>query len=85
MSDKRITKLIDSTRIHLLISMNPDGYEISKEGDEGSSFGRSNANSVDLNRNFPDQYGVNQVTTFLKETNFFFNFYYFLVQRKTRT
>lgn len=65
MSEKRITRLIDSTRIHLLISMNPDGYEISKEGDEGSSLGRSNANRVDLNRNFPDQYGVNQVTTVL--------------------
>lgn len=39
--------------------MNPDGYEISKVGDEGSLVGRNNANNVDLNRNFPDQYGTN--------------------------
>ena len=40
--------------------MNPDGYEISKVGDEGSLNGRNNAHDVDLNRNFPDQYGVNE-------------------------
>lgn len=55
----RITKLIDTTRIHLLPSMNPDGYELSTEGDQSSSYGRKNTNDVDLNRNFPDQYGVN--------------------------
>lgn len=36
-----------------------DGYEISRPGDEGSIVGRVNAHNVDLNRNFPDQYGVN--------------------------
>ncbi|XP_037935345.1 carboxypeptidase D isoform X2 [Teleopsis dalmanni] len=55
--DQRITKLVNSTRMHFLYSMNPDGYEISKEGDKSSANGRSNANDVDLNRNFPDQYG----------------------------
>lgn len=40
-------------------TMNPDAYEISKVGDEGSLVGRNNANNVDLNRNFPDQYGMN--------------------------
>lgn len=39
--------------------MNPDGYELSHVGDEGSLDGRNNANDVDLNRNFPDQYGMN--------------------------
>ena len=53
---ERITKLIDTTRIHLLPSMNPDGWENSKEGDCTSVRGRFNANGVDLNRNFPDPY-----------------------------
>lgn len=56
----RITKLINSTRIHLMPSMNPDGYEMSKEGDETSVIGRGNAHDIDLNRNFPDQYGTNR-------------------------
>lgn len=41
-------------------TMNPDGYEISKLGDEGGLVGRNNAHNVDLNRNFPDQYGMNE-------------------------
>lgn len=56
----RITKLINSTRIHLMPSMNPDGYEMSSEGDETTAIGRGNAHNIDLNRNFPDQYGTNR-------------------------
>lgn len=59
--NERITKLINSTRIHLLPSMNPDGYEMSTEGDEKGVIGRGNANNIDLNRNFPDQYGSNRL------------------------
>ncbi|KAJ1524156.1 hypothetical protein ONE63_010683 [Megalurothrips usitatus] len=55
-TDKRVTELVDSTRIHLMPSMNPDGYEISHEGDATSIHGRANGHRVDLNRNFPDQY-----------------------------
>lgn len=30
--DERVTKLVNTTRIHLLPSMNPDGFEKSEEG-----------------------------------------------------
>ncbi|XP_050440945.1 carboxypeptidase D isoform X3 [Adelges cooleyi] len=54
--DERVTDLVDKTRIHLMPTMNPDGYEVSNEGvdDVNDMKGRSNANGVDLNRNFPD-------------------------------
>lgn len=54
-----VTALINSTRVHLLPSMNPDGYELSKEGDCESETGRPNARNYDLNRNFPDRFGEN--------------------------
>lgn len=57
-SNSLITALINSTRIHLLPSMNPDGYEKSQEGDCESEMGRANANQQDLNRNFPDRFGI---------------------------
>ena len=57
--DRGITSLIDSTRIHLMPTMNPDGYERSKMGDYSSTRGRANANNVDLNRNFPDRFHGN--------------------------
>ena len=48
--DERITTLINSTRIHIMPSMNPDGFENSREGDRNSVRGRENYNRVDLNR-----------------------------------
>ena len=48
--DERITTLINSTRIHIMPSMNPDGFENSQEGDRNSVRGRENYNRVDLNR-----------------------------------
>ncbi|KAF5285144.1 hypothetical protein FQA39_LY16833 [Lamprigera yunnana] len=74
-NNERVTNLMDTVRIHIMPSMNPDGYEMSHEGklnipsliinkfsyigDASSGQGRNNANNVDLNRNFPDQYVVN--------------------------
>lgn len=59
-NDERVTRLVNGTRMHFLYSMNPDGYEVSREGDRTSSMGRANANGIDLNRNFPDQYGTDR-------------------------
>lgn len=54
--NERITSLINNTRIHIMPSMNPDGYEMAVKN---PIYGRENAHGVDLNRNFPDQYGTN--------------------------
>uniref|UniRef100_H2LNL8 Carboxypeptidase Z n=1 Tax=Oryzias latipes TaxID=8090 RepID=H2LNL8_ORYLA len=48
--NQRIQTLINTTRIHILPSMNPDGFEVL-----GSfNLGTNNAQNIDLNRNFPD-------------------------------
>uniref|UniRef100_A0A8D0EEX5 Carboxypeptidase Z n=1 Tax=Salvator merianae TaxID=96440 RepID=A0A8D0EEX5_SALMN len=57
LGNARIQTLINNTRIHLLPSMNPDGYELAAE--EGAGYngwinGRQTAQNLDLNRNFPD-------------------------------
>merc|ERR1711884_601477 len=57
--DEEMVNLVHSTRIHLLPSMNPDGWKISTDnGAKDYLIGRNNANNVDLNRDFPD---LNQV------------------------
>ncbi|KAF7239271.1 Inactive carboxypeptidase-like protein X2 [Varanus komodoensis] len=53
----RIVRLIEDTRIHLLPSVNPDGYEKAYEaGSElgGWSLGRWTQDGIDINNNFPD-------------------------------
>ena len=56
-NDEEITNLIKNTRISIMPSMNPDGYERAKavpRNDEGERctgvVGRRNANNADLNR-----------------------------------
>ncbi|NXL07425.1 CPXM2 protein, partial [Mesembrinibis cayennensis] len=53
----RIVHLIEHTRIHLLPSVNPDGYDKAyKAGSElgGWSLGRWTQDGIDINNNFPD-------------------------------
>ncbi|NWU96499.1 CPXM2 protein, partial [Upupa epops] len=53
----RIVHLIEDTRIHLLPSVNPDGYDKAyKAGSElgGWSLGRWTQDGIDINNNFPD-------------------------------
>ncbi|XP_025831016.1 carboxypeptidase D-like [Agrilus planipennis] len=57
--DPRLTRLVDTTDIFLMPSMNPDGFEHSQEGRCESKInyiGRENVRRVDLNRDFPDQF-----------------------------
>ncbi|KAF7656642.1 hypothetical protein LDENG_00038270, partial [Lucifuga dentata] len=55
-TDPEVTRLVNNTRIHIMPSMNPDGYEVAQEGDVSGYKGRNNSNNFDLNRNFPDQF-----------------------------
>jgi murein tripeptide amidase MpaA len=62
-SDSNVDNLLKNTRVHILPSVNPDGFEIATVGDCTGKKGRFNANNVDLNRNFPDLFAENNVTT----------------------
>ncbi|XP_065693510.2 probable carboxypeptidase X1 isoform X2 [Patagioenas fasciata] len=56
-SNPRVVQLVTETRIHLLPSMNPDGYETAyKLGSElsGWAMGRWTYEGIDLNHNFAD-------------------------------
>ena len=55
-TDVRVTQLLNSVDIFIMPSMNPDGFELAKEGDCMGLNGRNNAHDIDLNRNFPNQF-----------------------------
>ncbi|XP_038147080.1 probable carboxypeptidase X1 isoform X2 [Cyprinodon tularosa] len=57
LGNQRIIHLVKETRIHLLPSMNPDGYEMAfKKGSElaGWALGRYSYEGIDMNHNFAD-------------------------------
>ena len=56
--EERVTRLMDTTEIHIVPTLNPDGFEIKKLF--GSSQ-RENANGKDLNRAFPTWVGHSDV------------------------
>ena len=58
--DERVRGIVDSTNIFIMPTMNPDGFEDAQVGDCEGVRGRPNAAHVDLNRNFPDQFGGNK-------------------------
>lgn len=47
LKDPLATSIVENVHLHLLPSMNPDGFSLRRRG---------NANNVDLNRDFPDQF-----------------------------
>ncbi|KAK9955727.1 hypothetical protein ABG768_015583 [Culter alburnus] len=59
--DPLVTRLVNSTRIHIMPSMNPDGFELALKAHKDrvsgdlSIIGHSNSHRVDLNANFPEQ------------------------------
>ncbi|KAK5645310.1 hypothetical protein RI129_006610 [Pyrocoelia pectoralis] len=58
-TDPTVTWIMRNTRIHILPSMNPDGFEKASEGMCVGEHGRCNLRNMDLNRNFPDFYVKN--------------------------
>jgi len=57
-----IYQLLSKVRVHVLVSLNPDGYLASREAANQNNgrvcwlCGRNNQNNIDLNRNFPYLY-----------------------------
>ncbi|XP_054154914.1 carboxypeptidase M-like [Oppia nitens] len=58
-TDTYIRSLLDNTRLHIMPSMNPDGFENAIEGQCTGGQGRYNIRGFDLNRNFPDNFKSN--------------------------
>lgn len=56
-----MTWLLQNTYIHVLPTLNPDGFHKSDEGRCEGEEGRGNARNMDLNRNFPDLYVQNKL------------------------
>lgn len=59
-ANPQVKSLLEGAYIHLMPSMNPDGFEVAKEGQCDHGPGRANANGFDLNRNFPDFFAASK-------------------------
>lgn len=59
MSDASVDYILRNIRVHVLVSMNPDGVELALHSQMSCApteeIGRNNSNNFDLNRNFPDR------------------------------
>ncbi|KAJ8019443.1 Carboxypeptidase D [Holothuria leucospilota] len=55
-TDDDVKTFLDSTRIHIMPSLNPDGFEKGFEGNCTGLIGRYTKNRIDINRNFPDYF-----------------------------
>jgi len=71
--DAEIISLVHATRIHILPSLNPDGWQIAarQQGAKDWLTGRANFRNVDLNRDFPnlDRIVYNNEGTHLSRNN----------------
>lgn len=38
LTDERVTHIVNNTRIHIMPSMNPDGFEMSSEGKKNTCY-----------------------------------------------
>lgn len=67
--NERVTRLIENTHVHIMPSMNPDGYELAATRRNFSKIlGRKNSFGIDLNRNFPDQFFQGETAPLQPET-----------------
>jgi carboxypeptidase D len=69
MNDSSVDFILKNTRVHIMPSMNPDGYGEANVGDCQGVDGRYNENNVDLNRNFPDIFDCNDKIVLQPETS----------------
>uniref|UniRef100_A0A915PD84 Peptidase M14 carboxypeptidase A domain-containing protein n=1 Tax=Setaria digitata TaxID=48799 RepID=A0A915PD84_9BILA len=67
--NKVLTRLVNRTRIHLLPTMNPDGFSEAIPGIQGWLQGRTNAANVDLNRDFPQRLNPTMIRNVQPETS----------------
>ncbi|XP_067932330.1 carboxypeptidase D-like [Watersipora subatra] len=81
-TSERVKNLVDTTNIYLMPTANPDGFEAAVQGIENEGYnddsctgiiGRTNANDVDLNRNFPDQFRAKPFAKIQQETQLLTN------------
>uniref|UniRef100_A0A2K6VU00 Peptidase_M14 domain-containing protein n=1 Tax=Onchocerca volvulus TaxID=6282 RepID=A0A2K6VU00_ONCVO len=64
-----LTRLVNRTRIHLLPTMNPDGFAEAKSDSYSWVQGRTNAADVDLNRDFPQRLNPTAIQNVQPETS----------------